>query len=304
MAYTNLHRLFLQAYLLQRFAKEDTVLNIYRRCCEVAEVEYSDRDFTPFVGVLNETLDTLDMELRKGQAPDTGATYYALVNTNGDEIAQRATTFTANEVAYLKHVIDLIINAEDEAFEISSTLALRTVTPLQSKKDAQAFLDRLIKTQWLDDNNGLLSLSLRTLLELQQYLKTRHPDTLEDCTICMEIVTTFAERCGTENCSARLHQHCANKYLGERREGGRCPSCQEAWQGVRTGSRARRQAEVDDEDEGEEEVGEEGMGGPARKRPRRDGGEEEEVEMVDGGNVNEEEEEELPRRRKGMGRAR
>ncbi|KAJ3044907.1 Non-structural maintenance of chromosomes element 1 [Rhizophlyctis rosea] len=311
MAYTNIHRTFMQAYLLERFAQEDYVQNLYRRCCEACEVAHDPDDFSAFVGVLNETLDTLDMELRKGQAPDTGTTYYALVNTNGDEIAQLATTFTPNEVVFLKHLIELMMNADDEAFAIPSTAALRTTTPLNSKKDAQNFIERLVKNQWLDDRNGILSLSLRGVLELQTYLKNQYPDTLEDCTICLEIVTTNAERCGTDNCTARLHQHCARKYFANRAE-RRCPACQEEWRGVTTGRRrAGRQEEREDE-EMEDARGEDV--GMSRKRTRQSarlgGGERDEEGEDEGGRADdgdgeeeEEEEEVLRPRRKGKGRA-
>lgn len=40
------------------------------------------------------------------------------------------------------------------------------------------------------NRNGLISMSLRTVLELQTYLKEEYPDKYYECTLCMEIVTT------------------------------------------------------------------------------------------------------------------
>ncbi|KAJ3278449.1 hypothetical protein HK104_002327 [Borealophlyctis nickersoniae] len=189
-AYGKVHRLFLQSYLSERFSAEDNVLNIYRKACEVYGAGYNPDNLTAFMEELNEVLFTIDMEMRKGHAPDSGVTYWAMVNLNGDEVAQMATECTEKEIAYFKHLTDLIVTADDEAFEISSTVALRETHGFNSKKEAQAFLERLVKNHWLTERNGKLSLSLRAVLELQTYLKDGFPDRINECTLCMEIVTT------------------------------------------------------------------------------------------------------------------
>ena len=48
----------------------------------------------------------------------------------------------------------MIVNAEDEVYELSSTLALTEagrVKPSLTKRDAEAFIERLVKNKWLVD---------------------------------------------------------------------------------------------------------------------------------------------------------
>ncbi|KAJ3151466.1 hypothetical protein HDU89_001908 [Geranomyces variabilis] len=94
------------------------------------------------------------MELRRAHAPDTGTAYYALVNTNGDEVAQVATGCSAVEIMYFKNLLELIMNTEDDVYEVSSMDALAMtsrIKPAFSKRDAEAFIERLVNAKWLVD---------------------------------------------------------------------------------------------------------------------------------------------------------
>ncbi|KAI8917198.1 Nse1 non-SMC component of SMC5-6 complex-domain-containing protein [Powellomyces hirtus] len=231
-------RLFLQGYLKQRFLPEDAVLDLLKKVCEHYETEYNEAALSSFLSEFNEMLDPYDMELRRGHAPDSGTTFYALVNTNGDEVAQVATCCTPAEIAYFKHLLEIIVTADDDVYEISSTVALSEasrIKPAMTKRDAEAFIERLIQAKWLVDRNGLISMSLRTVLELQNYLKEEYGDRIHECTLCMEIVTSDYERCSVANCQTRLHVHCSNSYF-PRQAQKNCPSCQSPWRGILLGT--------------------------------------------------------------------
>ncbi|TPX70567.1 hypothetical protein SpCBS45565_g01637 [Spizellomyces sp. 'palustris'] len=237
-----LKRLFIQAYLLERFSTEEDVLNVYQRVCETLGRPYVREDLSSFISSMNQTLDTIDMELRRGHAPRDGTTYYALVNTNGDEVAKMATECTPTEITYFKHLIEIIVHADDDVYELSSTVALSEATrikPAMAKRDAEAFIDRMIKNKWLVDRDGLISMSLRTILELQTYLKDQYPDRILECTLCMEIVTTDYERCNVANCQTRLHSYCSRQYFSRRNQNN-CPSCQSEWRGILLGTGEHR----------------------------------------------------------------
>lgn len=70
---------------------------------------------------------------------------------------------------------------------------------------------------------------MRSLLELQTYLKETYEDQIQECTLCMEIVTK-GQRCTVAACNSRLHQHCAAAYFKNMNRPV-CPTCHSAWDG-------------------------------------------------------------------------
>ncbi|KAF9184998.1 hypothetical protein BGZ51_002993 [Haplosporangium sp. Z 767] len=203
-------------------------------------IEPFDQDnFSDFVGQLNEGLNSVELEFRRAQDEVSGAFVMALTNTNGQKIAQVATGYSPTELEYFKHLFDAIVMADDEAFCISSTAALHEAGKLKnkenkpltlSKKDAESLLDRFVKDQWLIRSAaGAYSLSMRSLLELQTYLKETYEDQIPECTLCMEIVTK-GKRCVVAACSCRLHNHCAGTYFANMNKPV-CPTCSSAWTG-------------------------------------------------------------------------
>ena len=76
----------------------------------------------------------------------------------------------------------------------------------------------------IDENpsRGRYSLSTRTVLELDKYLKeTYGPESILECTICCDVVTRGVA-CHTANCKARMHYHCFKKH---RQKFSVCPTC-------------------------------------------------------------------------------
>lgn len=78
----------------------------------------------------------------------------------------------------------------------------------------------------LDFRRGRYSLSSRTLLELQTYLKANYEDDIHECTICLELLTKGIG-CYTRQCGARLHAHCYKRFARESKV--QCPSCKADW---------------------------------------------------------------------------
>jgi hypothetical protein len=70
---------------------------------------------------------------------------------------------------------------------------------------------------------------MRSLLELQSYLKETYDDQIQECTLCMEIITK-GQRCKVAACNSRLHQHCAAAYF-KNMNNPVCPTCHSAWDG-------------------------------------------------------------------------
>jgi non-structural maintenance of chromosomes element 1 len=164
--------------------------------------------------------------------------------------------------------------APNSSYSISSLAALREVNTLTSpmtKTQAESVLASFVAKGWLLKSKyvvrhwiylpttelhpllhrkGRFSLSPRTLLELQPYLKSTYPEEVVDCTICLEVrfpslsrprilkgkswdfnttntqILTRGHACPRSNCPVRMHNACYERY---RRSSGKCPACSEDW---------------------------------------------------------------------------
>ena len=93
---------------------------------------------------------------------------------------------------------------------------------------------------------GRFSLSTRSLLELQPYLKSTYPEEVLDCTICFEVgvriffpqvgslsadddqILTRGYACPRANCKVQMHNPCYDAYRRSN-SNSKCTSCQEDW---------------------------------------------------------------------------
>lgn len=278
----DVQRLFLQAILSRRILSQKLAAQIWLKCVqavqaidETLEVEYGEdrASWDAWVTKINTALNPLDLEFAHILDESTGKDMYAIVNRKGDEIAQLATEYSPVEIAYFKAILEQIMLAPNESFCVSSLAALREVGHLKismTKTQAEHVLASFVTRGWLiKSKKGRYSLSTRSILELQPYLRSTYPDEVLECTICMEMVTS-GYACPTQACKIRLHTHCYTNY---RKVHANCPACGGNWGpaddpskmgkvGERAfrdgqenrGRRVRRSANDEDEDEeGEEE---------------------------------------------------
>ncbi|KAI0709359.1 Nse1 non-SMC component of SMC5-6 complex-domain-containing protein [Earliella scabrosa] len=234
----DVQRLFLQAILSRRILSQKLAAKIWEKCIdavkaanETLDIEYRDdrASWDAFVTKINDALNPLDLEFSRMHDEINGVEVYAVVNRKGDEIAQMATEYTPLEIAYFKAVVEQIMLAPNESFCVSSLAALREVNSLKSsmtKSQAEATLTSFVAKGWLmKSRRGRYTLSTRTVMELQSYLRSTYESEVIECTICMEIVTRGVA-CYTPQCKTRLHTHCFTNY---RRRNHNCPACKEDW---------------------------------------------------------------------------
>ncbi|CDO71235.1 hypothetical protein BN946_scf184863.g31 [Trametes cinnabarina] len=235
---TDVQRLFLQAILSRRILSQKLAAKIWEKCIdavkeanETLEIQYRDdrNSWDTFVANVNDALNPLDLEFAHLHDEVSGKEMYAVVNRKGDEIAQMATEYTPLEITYFKAVLEQIMLAPNESYCVSSLAALREVNSLKSnmtKSQAEATLNSFVARGWLlKSRRGRYSLSTRTILELQTYLRNTYENEILECTICMELVTRGIA-CYTPQCKTRMHTHCFNNYKRRNRQ---CPSCKQSW---------------------------------------------------------------------------
>lgn len=78
--------------------------------------------------------------------------------------------------------------------------------------------------------SGRLSLSSRTLLELQSWLKEQYPEYAIECSSCRDLVTRGSGCSATANCPGRVHHACEKRLPGIRQHTAKCPECKQPWE--------------------------------------------------------------------------
>ncbi|CAO3634795.1 unnamed protein product [Cunninghamella echinulata] len=215
--------------LSHHILKETEAIEIYDKICRITEVEPV--DFPTFIGVINHQLNDLDYAIRQTHNQRTGIPLYILINAKQDEMTQIATNYDANQLEYLRKLIELITTADDEMYAIGSMAAIRLgqqMTPPITQKATEELLEQLVSEQWLEEINGKYVMSIRTILELNQYLREQYEEFIKECTLCSEVIT-MGERCSYQTCEVRLHYHCAEQLFVANKHSLTCPTCSSQW---------------------------------------------------------------------------
>ena len=133
---------------------------------------------------------------------------YALVNTTSDPLTQLATTYSADEIAYVKRLLDFMFDSNNtrraEAMCLNSMQAVQlarvsresgrdreslgTQTATQggnaqslTLKEAEEMLERLVEEGWFEKSRrGFFALSPKALMELKGWLVATYNDDDEE----------------------------------------------------------------------------------------------------------------------------
>ncbi|OTB05498.1 hypothetical protein M426DRAFT_319762 [Hypoxylon sp. CI-4A] len=235
---------------------------------EVTEPDQVTReDFESYVSAASGALSPFDMEIRSTTHQLTKERVYALINTTSDPVTQLATLHSAEEIAFVRRVIDAMFDkyntARMEVLAIDGMQANKLRTPARNEDPNASVLTENGETQqtqslkglkssevetvmrcmvdegWFErSREGFYSLSPRALIELRTYLVETYndPDAAADewqrvkfCEACREIVTV-GQRCAERDCCARLHDICQEAFWRSRRA-KECPRCGRDWDG-------------------------------------------------------------------------
>ncbi|XP_002736758.1 non-structural maintenance of chromosomes element 1 homolog [Saccoglossus kowalevskii] len=226
----NSHRFIIQSFLSRGTLTHDEMKDLHKFACEKYEVTYAAKDLTQYVQTINRNIGQFSMEIRRGIEEDIGSQMYALVRTSESEMGKLSCLYQQNEIDLFKKTIALIVQSESGM--ASSTDILNLADHLDknvkkmSKVEAQNLLKRLIKDKWLTENQGEVTLSARSILELEPILRETYPDDLTFCNLCKSIV--IKGQCCT-HCDLKLHLHCASRlFYG--RDAPMCPGCKGRWE--------------------------------------------------------------------------
>ncbi|MCJ1329226.1 hypothetical protein MMC10_005904 [Thelotrema lepadinum] len=270
--YSNANRAFLQAFIARStftFQEAQPVLAAILTAHEGRETQPGDvteTDFSSFVSTANDAIAPFDLEIRSAYHQLTRKRIYAFVNSASDPITQLATSFTPDEISFVKRVFDAMFETNNtprhEVMAIKPIQATRLHKPPSSRREtqdgvetqgsgsqgitmlqAERVLKSLIEQGWFEKSNkSYYSLSPRALMELRGWLietynedeseeegRQSRPQRIKMCHACKEIITT-GQRCAKRSCQCRIHDICTQN-LFRIQKSRKCPSCKTDWSG-------------------------------------------------------------------------
>lgn len=264
--YGNKHRAFLQALSSRQTITWDEAKPIIAaiETCENPDRPTSPEDvdqaeFEHYIYTINNAISTFDYEIRSSIHQTSKERVYALVNTTSDALTQMSTMHSADEIAFVKRVLDAMFDTyntqEAEVMAIKSTQALKlSKDPNRREAQTQSAQGGLTMVQaekvmadmeaegWFElSGNNYYSLSPRALMELRNWLVHTYneaPDEededeephekIKNCKLCRDIVT-IGQRCPNLPCNARVHNFCVRNMFRAHREVEKCPTCNTDW---------------------------------------------------------------------------
>ncbi|TKA63662.1 hypothetical protein B0A49_10048 [Cryomyces minteri] len=230
--YDNSHRAFVQAFMARSVLTFDQARPILAHIQSVHDGretlpgDVTEADFNAYITTANNALSPYDYEIRSTFSQHDRTRIYALVNTTSDPATQLATLHTADEIAFLKRVLDAMFETNNTA--LREVMAVTSMQALQLHKNpsagqtqnggatqgstgpgltmaqAEKMLKDLVEEGWFElSKKGYYSLTPRALIELRGWLlqtynelddedegeQEQHVERIKLCQACKEIVT-------------------------------------------------------------------------------------------------------------------
>merc|ERR1712093_493569 len=243
MAISELHHLFMQAFMSHRAMSEKTAQVVYAKCITAQGVDEEEAtDYASILDEINPELEPFGFGIKRFNDEFTGKAWVAFCNVKSDEIAKVATEYGPQEISYFRTLIKLIMRSGRryaiKGNEAKKAGQFKSVTPTLTPTQAQGVLSTFVANGWLVVNtvkhgseaSTMYTLSARSRMELEHYLTEKFPRQASkdyECRICNEIVMKGRE-CTTENCNTRMHDHCGRSWAARQNANTlKCPKCRE-----------------------------------------------------------------------------
>ncbi|KAI4692827.1 uncharacterized protein J4E88_001195 [Alternaria novae-zelandiae] len=171
-------------------------------------------NITSTIQTINAKIEAFDYEIRSTRDQQTKESIYALVNNASDTVTQFATTFSANEIAYIRRVLDQMFETNNtnirevmavkhtEASQLARTSRRNRQSQANSRQsqingdaddtqasadtgitiaEADQVLETLVSQAFFQKSKaGYYSLAPRALMELRAYLKETYNESAEE----------------------------------------------------------------------------------------------------------------------------
>ncbi|OQD73699.1 hypothetical protein PENDEC_c014G05291 [Penicillium decumbens] len=279
--YNDCNRAFLQAFMARSsmtFEEAQPVLAAISSAHEGRTIDPEDitqEHLSSYISKANTAISPFNFEIRSslrqvpnGSDQDTlvrpPERVYALVNVHVDALTQLATTYTPDEIAFVKRILDYMFDTNNtrttEGMVVTAIQAthLAKVSSADTNRrrstnaetqggaaqsltmtQAETVMQNLLVEGWLEKSRkNYFSLTPRALMELRSWLcdtynyvneNGRKVERIKFCAACRDIVTV-GQRCGDRDCPGRLHDHCMRNFF-RMQQAEKCPVCKKDWPG-------------------------------------------------------------------------
>uniref|UniRef100_A0A8C2KAS3 Non-structural maintenance of chromosomes element 1 homolog n=1 Tax=Cyprinus carpio TaxID=7962 RepID=A0A8C2KAS3_CYPCA len=206
---------------------------LFELCIYIAFLaHYTDR-LDDFINVINTQLQPFFMHIRKGMSEEDGLEYYSLVNVTETDITRMASDYAENEKIIQKNAfclcvqMDLIVDSESGT--ASSTDVLNCADSLRTKKlkKKEGQVVKRGRLFILKLKDGDYTLSVRCIVEMEQYMRRIYQDLIKVCHVYHNIALQ-CQMCETPACGIKMHLLCVARYFRARSD-PRCPACNDFW---------------------------------------------------------------------------
>ncbi|KAI4633234.1 hypothetical protein J4E80_000597 [Alternaria sp. BMP 0032] len=219
--YNGIHRAFLQAFHTHSVLTVDEIKSILAHVMTAHNPErpwtagdVTQPNITSTIQTINAKIEAFDYEIRSTRDQQTKESIYALVNNASDTVTQFATTFSANEIAYIRRVLDQMFETNNtnirevmavkhtEASQLARTSRRNRQSQANSRQsqingdaddtqasadtgitiaEADQVLETLVSQAFFQKSKaGYYSLAPRALMELRAYLKETYNESAEE----------------------------------------------------------------------------------------------------------------------------
>ncbi|KAJ5652704.1 hypothetical protein N7507_010130 [Penicillium longicatenatum] len=237
--------------------------------------DVTEEHLSSYIDAANTAISPFDLEIRSlcRQTPNTEdegnndsppTRVYALINTTSDPLTQLATSYSADEIAFVKRLLDFMFDTNNtricEGMVITPMQSLNIRSSAEANRrrstnatqqnqggaaqsltisQAENMMKHLVEEGWLEKSRkDYFSLTPRALMELRGWLVSEYNDGVEGgsrinrikfCAACKDIITV-GQRCEDRDCRGRLHDHCMRNFFRIQRA-EKCPICKKDWPG-------------------------------------------------------------------------
>uniref|UniRef100_A0A182Y0U5 Non-structural maintenance of chromosomes element 1 homolog n=1 Tax=Anopheles stephensi TaxID=30069 RepID=A0A182Y0U5_ANOST len=231
MAYTNVHRAFLQACSNHGTVSKQHALDMLTSIC----TRYGDSDTIPseddvvdVVAKINEKIYPFDQKIAYTHFEPLDCDFYVFVNLQESPIDLQQNVYTPLELHYFRVLLRELTLSEDHTLSMIACLNLtadttgETVKPLP-KTRAEQLLNEWEELGYFVVLEEKFHFGPKSVVEFEKYLSKNYVDVMTRCCLC-NVTIFYGVRCAS--CPQILHKDCLKKYL---RRLTTCPSCSKLW---------------------------------------------------------------------------
>lgn len=166
------------------------------------------------ISKISKTIRSFRVDISKFKDEDTDEDHYVFYNMMDNHLSRMSKIHSETELEYFKAIVSAIVVSQDGRLSKNNVLNLRDLLHDQNISinldDSASLLARWIKDKYFSENLHQVSLGVKSLVELQPYLRQTFPHNIRDCTLCTNVCIRGID---CSHLNVRLHQRCAQKYF-------------------------------------------------------------------------------------------